>query len=87
MTAALKIKTLGQVTEHKAISRYSMEELALQLETTKTLSGGILFARNTEHVQKDEARQRILDLFSPANWPRSLHMLTMVVRAIAAGGS
>jgi hypothetical protein len=73
----LKTRTIGQVAERKSVALYNMEELALQAATSKSLSGGVLFARNSERVNKDEARQRVLDLFSLENWPGRLSMLTM----------
>ena len=53
-----------------------MEELAARQYTIQP-SGGVLFARNADGVNKSEARQKILDLFSLENWMRPLNMLTM----------
>lgn len=52
------------------------EELAAHVATA-TPSGGILFARKPSEEQKLAAREAILDLFWPENWPGRLHMLTM----------
>lgn len=70
------IRIIGQVAFHKPLTKYGMEELAARQRTILP-SGGILFARATDREQKDKARQLVLDLFHPKEWPGRLHMLTM----------
>lgn len=68
--------TIGQVAYRKPLRLCNMEELAAHQRGTQARSG-VLFARNTDREQKDDARQRILDLFDPSVWPRNLSILTM----------
>lgn len=68
-------KTLGQVAAYKPLYRCDIEELAAMQQ--RNPSGGVLFARNPDRMEKDAARQLILDLFSWDAWPDDLSILTM----------
>ena len=70
------IKDIGQVARYKPLARCGMEELAARQKTIVP-SGGVLFARNADREEKDAARQKVLDLFHPNQWPGQLNMLTM----------
>lgn len=69
-------KSIGQVANYRPLAQCGMEELAAR-QGTIAPSGGVLFARNGGGVEKDQARQRVLDLFSPSAWPEHLNMLTL----------
>jgi hypothetical protein len=60
----------------KPVAQLNMEELAGRQRGIKP-SGGVLFARNGDGDEKTLARELVLDLFTPANWPGNLHMVTM----------
>jgi len=72
------IRSLGQIAYKKPIARLGMEELAARQRGIEP-RGGILFARNADGEEKSAARQRVLDLFHPIQWPldQRLHLLTM----------
>jgi hypothetical protein len=69
-------KSIGQVAAYKPLYGCNIEELAAMLQHTQP-SGGMLFARNPDREAKDAARQKILDLFTPAEKPGHLRILTM----------
>jgi hypothetical protein len=69
-------KTIGQVATYKRLSSCNLEELAAH-QLGVDPSGGILFARKPDGDEKIKARQLVLDIFSAANWNRSLNMLTL----------
>lgn len=72
------VRSIGQIAYQKPLRFCGMEELAARQHNINP-SGGILFARASEHdrEQKKTARQRILDLFAPTIWPGHLRMFTM----------
>lgn len=78
-------KSIGQVANHKPLREYDMEELAARQWAIKP-SGGVLFARGKDRVHKDDARQLVQHLVTPAPDPDfrarraeqpSLHILSM----------
>lgn len=71
----MSFKSIGQVANYKPLHRCNIEELAA-MQITRP-SGGMMFARNPDREQKDEARQRILQLFTFDAWPGSLRILSM----------
>jgi len=60
----------------KRLARMTTEELAIVVEADKHNSSGINYARKGAHPKKDVARRAVLDLFSPAQFPDGLRMLT-----------
>lgn len=68
-------RSVGQVTAYKRLRDCNIEELAAIQQVRP--SGGIMFARNPDRQHKDEARQKILDLFLPDQHPEPLKILTM----------
>src|SRR5512143_186620 len=68
-------RSLAQVATYKPLRLCNIEELAAIQQVRP--SGGMIFARNPDREQKDAARQKILDLFSPKAWPKHLSILTM----------
>lgn len=71
----MSFKSLRQVATYKPVYLCNIEELAAQQITRP--SGGMLFARNPDREEKDDARKQILGLFTQAAWPKSLSILTM----------
>jgi hypothetical protein len=69
-------RSIGQITAYKPLARCGMEELAARQRDIQP-RGGILFARNADGEAKITARQKVIDLFQPQQWPGPLHMLTM----------
>jgi len=67
--------SLGQVASYKPLYRCDIEELAA-IQITRP-SGGMMFARNPNREEKDAARKKIIDLFTPEAWPTHLSILTM----------
>jgi len=70
------VKTIDGITRHIPISRCNVEELAAYQRTAEP-SGGVLFARSKERVEKDAARTRIVELLKRDVWPEHLTILTM----------
>jgi hypothetical protein len=62
--------------------RKSMSEIADEVQwrdcvNTAQQSGGVLFVRKENLFEKEKARNRILELYTIANWPDNLSILTM----------
>lgn len=62
--------------------RKSMVQLADEVQWRDCINhsrqtGGVLFARKDNPIEKDKARQRVLDLYTVDRWPGSLCVLTM----------
>lgn len=62
--------------------RKSMTELADEVQWRDCVnhaqqSGGVLFARKENLIEKDKARQRVLDRYTIGRWPGELSILTM----------
>lgn len=72
----MSFKSIGQVANYKPLASCGMDEIAAWVRSVDP-TGGILFARNADGEGKREARQAILDLFTPQAWPQHLNMLTM----------
>jgi len=71
----IRITGAGGVVSYKPTRQYDMEDLAAQVHIQP--SSGVLFTRATMRTEKEAARARILDLFTPQAWPGSLRILTM----------
>jgi hypothetical protein len=69
-------RSIGEVANYRPLAQCGMEELAAR-QATIVPSGGVLFARTADRRQKTAARQRVLNLFQPEVWDRSLHIFTM----------
>lgn len=69
-------KTIAQVAEYRPLRLCGIEELAAE-QLSKAPSPGVAFARKTERTQKDIARNEVLSLFSPIQFPKGLSILTM----------
>ena len=57
-------KSIGEVATYRPLTDCGMEELAARQRTLKP-SGGVQFVRTIDRVEKDAARQILLDMFHP----------------------
>jgi hypothetical protein len=69
-------KSIAEVATYRPLVNCGMEELAARQRTIKP-SSGVQFVRTSNRIEKDAARQMILDLFHPSRWRAQLSILTM----------
>lgn len=69
-------KSLREVAYPKPLRECGIEELSVH-QYTANPSGGVMFARKKEHVEKDAARWMVANLFRPSRFPKGLAILTM----------
>lgn len=69
-------KSLEEIAYRRPLRDCGIEELAVH-QITANPSCGILFARKSEHEQKDLARDEVVKLFSLERHPGKLNILTM----------